>query len=51
MVFETIVLLLGIAGVFFVWIVVFWTFDQGILDGLLSYYIQKFIRDKLEKES
>lgn len=50
MVFEAIVLLLGIAGVTFAWIIVFWIFDQGILDGLLSHHIQKFIRDKLEKE-
>lgn len=50
MVSETIMLLIEIAGVALLWIIVFWAFDQGILDGMLSRRIQKFVRDKLEKE-
>ena len=50
MVPEIIALLIEIAGVALLWIIVFFAFDQGILDGILSRRIQKFIRDKLEKE-
>lgn len=50
MVPEIIALLLEIAGVALLWIIVFWTFDQGILDGILSRRIQKFVRDKFEGE-
>ena len=50
MVPEIIALLMEIAGVALLWILVFFAFDEGILDGILSRRIQKFVRDKLEKE-